>query len=135
MTTKTKTPKKAATTAGKSKSKSKRQDPSKKAKTSGKAPNKAKPAGSRGRKPAIPNDATIKMLVESNPRRKGSTAYQRFALYKDGMAVGDFIKKGGRRSDVACDCEHKRISVSSGFTTTKTATTKTTKTASTQTAA
>jgi hypothetical protein len=36
--------------------------------------------------------AKIKLLVKENPRREGTEAHARFAKFKDGMTVGDFIK-------------------------------------------
>lgn len=67
-----------------------------------------KRAASLGR---FADDWTIKMIAKKNPRVAGSTAYDRFQLYKDGMTVGDFRKAGGRRSDVSCDLDHDRIAV------------------------
>jgi hypothetical protein len=34
-----------------------------------------------------------------------------FALYRNGMTVGDFIKKGGRMIDVVADMVRKHIKV------------------------
>jgi hypothetical protein len=36
--------------------------------------------------------AKIKLLAKENPRRKGTEAYERFAKFKDGMTVGEFVK-------------------------------------------
>lgn len=38
------------------------------------------------------DDAKIKLLAKENPRRKGTEAYERFAKFKDGMTVGEFVK-------------------------------------------
>lgn len=46
-----------------------------------------KPAGNG----AIPADAKIKVLVKENPRRKGSIAFKRFALFKSGQTVADYV--------------------------------------------
>jgi hypothetical protein len=45
------------------------------------------------------DDAKIKLLVTENPRRKGTVAYDKFAKFKDGMTVGEFIKAGERHED------------------------------------
>ena len=47
--------------------------------------------------------STIKLLCDGNPKRKGSLAYQRFELYKDGMTIGDYIAAGGRTGDIHYD--------------------------------
>ena len=57
------------------------------------------------------DDQKITLLVEGNPRRKGSATYKIYALYKDGMTVGQFLQKGGRLVDVAADVERKHIKV------------------------
>jgi hypothetical protein len=58
------------------------------------------------------SDKRITVLAEGNPKREGTATYQRFKLYKDGMTVADFIKKGGTSADVSYDVEHKFISLS-----------------------
>lgn len=45
----------------------------------------------------------IKLLVENNPKAEGSAARDRFALYKDGMTVTDFIRRGGKAIDIKWD--------------------------------
>lgn len=45
----------------------------------------------------------IKVLVESNPKRKGTLAYTRFELYRSGMTVAEYITAGGRTGDVNHD--------------------------------
>lgn len=53
-----------------------------------KAPAKAKTVG----RAKFSDDAKIKLLVKENPRREGTEAHARFAKFKDGMTVGEFIK-------------------------------------------
>lgn len=74
----------------------------------------AKVAGTRGRKPSIPNEAKVKVLVKENPRRSGTAAYKRFSLYKSGMTVGEYIKAGGKRGSLLKDVRKGFVSVSAG---------------------
>ena|SRR3990167_5589071 len=74
---------------------------------------KAKVAkGKPGRKPKISDDAKITVLAKKNPRREGSKAFKRFTLFRTGMKVGDYIKKGGKRSFLRASLRRKHISVS-----------------------
>jgi hypothetical protein len=45
------------------------------------------------------DDAKIKLIAKENPRRKGTIAYEKFAKFKDGMTVGEFVKAGERHED------------------------------------
>jgi hypothetical protein len=73
---------------------------------------KAKTASTNGkRQRKFSDDQKITLLVEGNPRRMGSETYKIYELYKNGMTVGDFIKKGGRLVDVAADVQRKHIKV------------------------
>ena len=45
---------------------------------------KEAPVATRNR---IKKDTVINMLAESNPKREGTLAYARFALYEDGAAA------------------------------------------------
>lgn len=56
----------------------------------------------RGPKPVHLDTDFIEVLVE-NPKRKGSEAHARFALYRQGMTVAEFIAAGGRRDDLHWD--------------------------------
>lgn len=47
----------------------------------------------------------IRILVAENPKRKGTSSYDRFAKYADGMTVAEFIAKGGSAADVRWDSE------------------------------
>jgi hypothetical protein len=70
---------------------------------------KEKANGGEGKTRARNADKTISVLAEKNPKREGTKAYDRFKLYKDGMTVAEFIKKGGSAADVSYDVEHKHI--------------------------
>jgi len=56
--------------------------------------------------------AVITLLCDGNPKRKGSLAYQRFELYKDGMTVGEYVDAGGRTGDIHYDIAANLIEVS-----------------------
>lgn len=53
----------------------------------------------------------IKLLADKNPKREGSKAHSRFALYKKEMTVGEFIKAGGTFGDLAWDASRGYIQV------------------------
>jgi len=79
-----------------------------------KAPKTAKPAtegGRKGRAPAWPLDAKIKVLAKENPKRAGSASFDRFALYSKNATVGDFLAAGGTSGDLHWDSEHEYISI------------------------
>ena len=65
----------------------------------------------RKRHDPIPEDRVIRLRVADNPKRAGSPSHRRFALYRDGMTVGEFLKAGGQRSDIAWDVDKGWISV------------------------
>lgn len=44
---------------------------------------------------------TIKTI--DNPKRQGTLAHARFALYQDGMTVAEYVAAGGRTGDVNHD--------------------------------
>lgn len=56
-------------------------------------------------------DQKIKVLVDENPKRKGSSAFDKFKKYKDGMTVAQYLEKGGTRSALRYDTEHEFISI------------------------
>ena len=75
-----------------------------------KAPKAAKPAKAESTEaPAdkkygrLNKDATIKILVDKNPKREGSAAHGRFAMYRNGMKVSAFIDGGGTAVDIGYD--------------------------------
>lgn len=51
----------------------------------------------------------IRLLVEDNPKRLGSSAYTRFTHYEDGITVEEYFKRGGRPEDLKWDEEHHYI--------------------------
>jgi hypothetical protein len=61
--------------------------------------------------PNFPSDGTISLRVESNPKRKGSKSFDRFAHYKNGMTVEQAIKAGVLFADLKWDSEHGFIAV------------------------
>ncbi len=94
-----------------------RKAPAKKAvkKTAKKAAKKT--GASKGRRAKFSDDAKITLLVKENPRRKGTVAYDKFAKFRNGMTVGEFIKAGERHEDwnmrgiIATAIARKQISV------------------------
>lgn len=50
-----------------------------------------------------PEDAKVKLLVESNPKRAGSKSAERFEAWFGSETVGDYLAKGGTYQDVAFD--------------------------------
>lgn len=65
--------------------------------------------GARGRQPNFPDTAKIKILAAENPKR--GTAAERFALYKNGMTIGDYVAAGGKRADINWDVKMGFIEV------------------------
>ena len=63
-----------------------------------------------GRKGAFSSDMKIKVLVEGNPKR--AKAAERFALYKNGITVAEYLAAGGTMADVRWDVKQEFISVS-----------------------
>lgn len=57
---------------------------------------------------------TITLLKPENPKRPGTKAHDRYALYKDGMTVGAFLDAGGTSGDLAHDQAHGFIKLSNG---------------------
>ena len=51
----------------------------------------------------------IRLLTTHNPKRAGTEGHVRFALYRDGMSVAQFLAAGGRRADVRWDQERNFI--------------------------
>lgn len=65
----------------------------------------------RGRKSSYAEDAKITILAEKNPKREGTNAHARFAMYRSGMLVKTFLEKGGTGADLAWDAKHGFIKV------------------------
>ena len=55
--------------------------------------------------------AVITVLATENPKRKGTRAWTRFALYESGMTVAKYLEFGGRTGDVNHDAEAGYISL------------------------
>lgn len=67
----------------------------------------------KGRGPrGVSEDAVISMLVGGNPKREGSKAHGRFALYADGMTVGEALDAGITTPDLVYDTKHGFVSIS-----------------------
>ena len=58
---------------------------------------------------ATTDQRVIRVLVETNPKRRGTSAHDRFALYRDGMTVAQFLAAGGTRGDLTWDQERAFI--------------------------
>ena len=54
---------------------------------------------------------TITVLAEKNPKRMNTASYNRFALYRDGMTVAEYLEAGGRKSDIRWDTERAFIAI------------------------
>lgn len=59
----------------------------------------------------FPRDKKITLISEKNPKREGSKSHKRFALYKNGMTVGEFVDAGGLFADLAWDSERGFVSI------------------------
>lgn len=76
-------------------------------KTEKEKPTKAKSKGGH----TFSNELRIKLLVEDNPKRKGSSAYKMFELYRKGVTVGQYKEKGGKLNNLYWDVDHKFVAV------------------------
>lgn len=65
-----------------------------------------------GRPPRYAGRSTITVLVTRNPKRLGSRRHARFALYRTGQTVDEYVAAGGHRLDLGWDIEHQYIKVS-----------------------
>ena len=61
--------------------------------------------------PNYPLDGKLTVRVDANPKRVGSKAHARFALYKTGDTVEQFMKKGGTYSTLKWDTEHGFVAI------------------------
>jgi hypothetical protein len=50
-------------------------------------------------------------IIEKNPKKNGTEAYKRYALYRTGMTVGQALEKGVKRMDLTWDSQHKFIEI------------------------
>jgi hypothetical protein len=53
--------------------------------------------------------SVITLLSSVNPKREGTLAHTRFALYRTGMTIGEYINAGGRPGDIKHDLAFKHI--------------------------
>jgi hypothetical protein len=60
----------------------------------------------------VNKNAQIGILAKENPKREGTLAHERFALYEHGMTVAEYIAAGGRAGDIAYDVEAGYIELS-----------------------
>ena len=64
-----------------------------------------RPRGSMSGRPsgAATDDRIIRLLVDKNPKREGTSAHVRFSRYSDGMTIAAFVALGGQMADVKWD--------------------------------
>lgn len=72
---------------------------------------KATTNGTRGRARAYPDDAKIVLRTSENPKREGTSAHERFSLYRNGMRVSTFLEKGGTSMDLNYDVKKEFIEI------------------------
>lgn len=60
---------------------------------------------------SFPLDSRITVLSEGNPKRAGTMAHARFALYQTGMDVKTFLDSGGQTDDLSWDTAKGFISI------------------------
>lgn len=61
----------------------------------------------------VPDDATLKILVDKNPRREGTQPHAHFEKYQDGMTVGDLLSEsiGGEWVHLQADVERGYVDI------------------------
>jgi len=57
-------------------------------------------------------DGKITLIEKENPKRKGSSAYKRYELYKKHKTVAGYLDAGGKRSSLRYDEKHGYIKLS-----------------------
>jgi len=67
----------------------------------------AKPRGPKG----VADTAKVTLLVSANPKREGSKAHTRFALYKQEQTVAEALDAGITTPDLIWDAKHGHISI------------------------
>lgn len=65
----------------------------------------------KARGPNIDKNTVIRINTDGNPKREGTLAHARFALYEDGMTIAEYVAAGGRSSDVHYDSDHGDITL------------------------
>jgi hypothetical protein len=63
------------------------------------------------RKSPMAKTATIRIIAATNPKKPGSLAAERFAVYKPNMTVGEAYAAGLRAEDLRYDVKHGYIEV------------------------
>lgn len=53
----------------------------------------------------------ITFVSDVNPKKEGSASHARFALYKVGMSIDEFVQAGGTLGDVKWDAERNYIKI------------------------
>lgn len=53
----------------------------------------------------------ITLFAETNPKREGTSAHTKFALYRTGMTQAEFLKAGGTSADIRWDVKHGFIHI------------------------
>lgn len=77
----------------------------------GKAPTRTpvEPRQPRQPKHKFAGDLVIKVESPINPKQPRSDSHRRFALYRSGMSVTEYLTAGGLIRDIACDVERQFI--------------------------
>jgi hypothetical protein len=60
-------------------------------------------SGRPGRRSKFTPESTITLVAKENPKRPGSAAHTRFAFYRTGQTVQQFLDKGGWLADIRWD--------------------------------
>ena len=55
--------------------------------------------------------AVIRLQAQENPKKEGTPSHERFALYRDGMTVAEYLEAGGWRSDLRWDSKREYIRI------------------------
>ena len=72
---------------------------------------KSKKAAPKKESNRMDQSQKITLLVKDNPKREGTNAFDKFALYKKGMTVAEYVALGGSPGDVRYDVEREYISI------------------------
>lgn len=87
-------------------------DMAKKNAKAAKTPKAPKEKGaSKPRGGAFPEGAKIKILVDGNPKREGSSSHKRFGMYKQNMLVSTALGAGVKTADIHWDVKHNYITI------------------------
>lgn len=80
-------------------------------KGSKKVKSKTKVKARNGNGASFDDGQKITVIAKENPKREGTKAFKKFKIYKTGMTVALFLKKGGTRSALRYDTEHDYIKI------------------------